>query len=133
MSAHRYEMTEFEADAWMRVIEKVPASRFLAFLSHHFAVSPYAPKVSDATKHLDLTVNPDIAFNRLVALVAAIGPYATPPLDDAILVATVHNLGGWVTVNEQLPDPREAFAVRAYRERFIACFNAAISQVRIEG
>lgn len=133
MSARRYEMTDFEADAWLRVIKAVPRQRFLNFLSYHFASSPFAPQVSDATKHLDLAANPDVSFNRLAALVASVGPYAVPQIEDPVLVATIQNLGGWATVNEQLPDPSQPLATKAYRERFNACFNAAITQVRIDG
>ena len=133
MSARRYEMTQFEADAWMRVIKAVPAERFLSFLSHHYATSPFAPQPSDATKHLDLAINPDVAFTRLGALVASVGPYALPPVDDPILVTAIQMLGGWTAVNEQMPDVTQTHAMRAYRERFDAAFNTAITKVRIEG
>lgn len=133
MSARRYEMTTFEADAWMRIIQAVPRANFLAFLSHHYATSPYAPQPSDATKHLDLSINPDVAFNRLAALVGSVGPYSVPQLDDPILVTAIQLLGGWSAVNEQLPDVSQTHAMRAYRERFDACFNTAITKVRIEG
>ena len=133
MSARRYEMTTFEADAWMRVIKAVPRANFLAFMSHHYATSPYAPQPSDATKHLDLSINPDVAFNRLAALVGSVGPYSAPQLEDPILVTAIQLLGGWSAVNEQLPDVSQSHAMRAYRERFDACFNTAITKVRIEG
>jgi hypothetical protein len=133
MSARRYEMTEFEADAWMAIIQVVPEERFVAFLKHHYTPSPFAPQPSDATKHLDLAINPEVAFIKLAALVASVGPYSVPKDLDPILLATIQALGGWVAVNEHLPDMNQAQAVKAYRTRFDACFNTAVTQVRIEG
>lgn len=133
MSARRYEMTSFEADIWIRIIESVSQERFLAFLQHHYMTSPFAPQPSDATRYLDVASNPDVAFARLQRLVSSVGPYQSPVDVDPVMTATIQNLGGWVTVNEQLPDPSDSYGVKAYRERFNAAFNSATAQVRIDG
>jgi hypothetical protein len=79
MAARRYEMTSFEAKAWTKVIDAVSHERFIAFLSHHYATSPYAPTPSDATRCLDLAVNPDISFGRLVGLIRQYGSRINRP------------------------------------------------------
>jgi hypothetical protein len=132
MGSYRYVMTPFESEAWTKIIDAVSADRFLAFISHHYATSTFAPKPSDATKYLDLMVNPDVAYAKLERLVQSTGPYVEPDLaGDPILIATILNMGGWVSVNEKMPDRSETFLVRQFRERFDACFTEALVQVRI--
>jgi hypothetical protein len=132
MGSYRYELTPFEAAAWKRVIDAVSEDRFLAFLTHHYSISSFAPKPSDATKFLDLSVNPDVAYTKLERLVAELGPYKEPSVDDdPILVTTVLMLGGWVSVNEKMPDRSQSYQVKEFRDRFDACFTQALVQVRI--
>jgi hypothetical protein len=133
MAARRYEMTAFEADAWLSVIEAVPQERFLAFLKHHYATSPFAPTPSDATKHLDLSINPEVAFEDLRRLVRELGPYRTPVNVTPLLAHTIEALGGWVQVNAIMPDITNKQELRAFRERFDSAFGTSIVKVRIEG
>lgn len=131
LSAYRYEATQFEAEVWLNIISAVPRDRFIAFLQHHYQTSPYAPKPADATKYLDTAINPDMAFQRLTMAVSSVGPWAVPDVDP-ILRQAIHLLGGWSAVNDQMPDVSEIHAMRGFRERFNACFNTAIAQIRIE-
>lgn len=131
MSSARYELTEFEAEVWVGIAQSVPCDQFLAFLKHHVLTSPYAPKPSDANQHFGSGTSPAAAFEQLRRLVRENGPWNVPELHDPVLVTTIQSMGGWIAVNEQLPDVSESHAVRAYRERFDACFNAAISQVNV--
>lgn len=131
MSASRYQMTDFEIELWMGIAKAVPKEQFMAFLRHHVLTSPYPPKPSDANQHFGSSKDPALAYETLRALVRENGPWNVPEQADAVMVATIQSLGGWIAVNEQLPDVRESHAVRAYRERFDACFNAAISQVSV--
>lgn len=132
-SAYRYEATEFEAGVWINIMKAVPEARFIAFLRHHYQVSPFAPKPADATKYLDTSINPEMSFQRLVSLVASVGPWADPKIEDPILLQTIHLMGGWSSVNEYMPDVGETRLMKAFRERFDACFNTAITHVRIDG
>jgi len=131
MSARRYEATAFEMDCWVAIIERVPERQFLAFLSHHYQTSPYAPQPSDATKFLDVAASPDAAFLILHQAVRTVGPYVVPNITEPVLVEAIHLFGGWASVNELMPAPSESFQMRSFRERFDACFNAAIAHVRI--
>ena len=74
MASYRYEMTPFEAKAWHSIIDAVAPERFLAFLTHHYQSSPFAPKPSDASKALDVSTDPAVGFSRLERLVIDIGP-----------------------------------------------------------
>ncbi len=132
MAARRYEMTPFEATAWTKIINAVEPKRFIAFVSHHYATSPYAPTPADATKFLDLGINPDVSFSRLERLVRQYGPYRAPPVSDPVLHVSIELLGGWSQVNEDLPDPRSAHDYKRFRERFDACFTEATVKVRID-
>lgn len=131
MAARRYEMTPFEATAWTRIINAVEPSRFIAFLGHHYTTSPYAPTPADATRFLDLGVNPDVSFGRLERLVKEYGPYRAPQGVEPVLQTAVELLGGWAQVNEDLPDPKAGFEHKRFRERFDACFTEATVKVRI--
>jgi hypothetical protein len=132
LSAYRYEVTDFEAGVWLNIIKAVPRDRFIAFLQHHYQTSPYAPKPADATKYLDTAINPDMAFQRLSLAVSSIGPWTDPKISEPILLQTIHLMGGWSAVNEQMPDVSKTHEMRAFRERFNACFNTALAQIRIE-
>lgn len=131
MAARRYEMTQFEATAWARIINSVDPSRFIAFLGHHYATSAYAPTPADATKFLDLGVNPDVSFGRLERLVKQYGPYRAPQALEPVLQVAIELMGGWAQVNEDLPDPKAAYEHKRFRERFDACFTEATVKVRI--
>jgi len=132
LSAYRYEATQFEAEVWLNIMTSVSRDRFIAFLQHHYQTSPYAPKPSDASKYLDTSINPDMAFQRLTLAVSSVGPWADPAIVDPILRQAIHLMGGWRAVNEQMPDISETHSMRAFRDRFNACFSTAIAQVRIE-
>ncbi len=131
MAARRYEMTPFEAAAWTKIIDAVEPSRFIAFLGHHYTTSPYAPTPADATKFLDLAVNPDVSFSRLERMVKERGPYKAPTEIDPVLHMAIELLGGWAQVNEELPDSRSTHDYKRFRERFDACFTEATVKVRI--
>jgi hypothetical protein len=133
MSACRYEMTAFESDVWTGLIEKTPRDRFLAFLQHHYSTSAFAPKPSDASKFLDRSLDPNLALLRLMDLVKELGPYQSPPVDDPVLVSAIHLMGGWIKVNEEMPDVSMDAQMRRFKERFLTCFEQAIVQVRING
>lgn len=131
MAARRYQLTDFEAVAWTKIINSVEPARFIAFLSHHYTTSPYAPTPSDATKFLDLAVNADVAFGRLERLIKECGPYQAPDASEPVLLTTIELLGGWASVNEELPDPKSTFEYKHFRERFDACFTEATVKMRI--
>lgn len=134
LSAWRYEATEIEAAAWRQIMIATPVDRFKAYLSQHLlAGNGFPPKPSDAARALQLVVDPDAAYVQLERLVREGGPYAEPAIDDAVMVQAILLMGGWVTLNEQMPDPQNTFAVKAFRERWTACFNQAVSAVRIRG
>jgi hypothetical protein len=132
MSARRYEMTDFEADVWLKLIDKIPAESFLAFLSHHFSTSPFAPQPADASKFLDTSLNPQTAYLELARMVREFGPYQEPPIQDPILVSAILLMGGWAKVNQDMPDLGD-FSAKAFKERFEASFSQAVVQVRIQG
>lgn len=132
MASYRYEMTAFEGKAWNAIITSVPEDRFLSFLSHFYATSTFPPRPSDASSFLDLSINPDVACTKLERLIQELGPYQEPALDDdPILVTTILNMGGWVAVNERMPDRSLTHEVRQFRDRFNANFTQALVQVRI--
>lgn len=131
MSAKRYEVTPFEADIWNGIIDSVSEARFMAFLKHHYLTSPFAPQPSDATKFLDTSANSKMALINLQALVKDLGPWREPNTSDPILIGTINLLGGWAKVNEDMPNPN-SLDFKRFSERFDACFNQSVVDVRIE-
>jgi hypothetical protein len=130
----RYEATAMEGAAWRQIMAAAPVARFRAFLQQHvMAGSGFPPKPSEAAKALQLVVDPESAYAMLERLVRETGPYKEPQLDDPVMVQAILYMGGWVTLNEQMPDPQNGFAVKSFRERWDACFTQAVSAVRING
>jgi hypothetical protein len=132
MGMYRYEASPFEGQVWQRIMCSVPPERFLRFLQQYVATSNgFPPKPNDATKALELAIDPEGAYAQVERLVREYGPYTEPPINDPVLITTVLYMGGWVTLNEQMPDPSAGFAVKNFRDRFNAAFTQAVNAVRI--
>lgn len=134
LGMYRHQVTAFEANAWKAIMCAVSEETFMAYLqSHVFGGSAFAPKPSEATRALGLILDPESAYAYVERLVRELGPYVEPAISDPVLVQTILYMGGWVTLNEQMPDPTNGFAVKNFRDRFDACFNQASNAVRIRG
>lgn len=133
--SRRYELTEFEARAWLGFLRSVPKAPFLAFLMHHVMHSNFAPTIAEASKAMGLTDIGDNSWGKLVLLVSSHGPYTVPSEfeNDPVLRQTVLNLGGWQKVNETMPDAQQTYQVKEFRDRFNGAFNSAVAQVRMQG
>lgn len=134
MGMYNHSMTGFEAQIWATVIDKVTPSAFQAFLQQHILTSKFAPKPADAAAALALGgADPQQAYALLERHVSKCGPYATPGITDPVLIATVHQLGGWAAVNEQMPSFKDTFALKAFKDRFESAFRLASHEVCIQG
>lgn len=137
MAARRHSLTPLEARVWQQIMSSVPAEKFLAFLTQHFLTSSFAPTPADAMKMLDVAgTDPRVTFDRLTELVRRVGPYGIPEIADPVFVTAIEIMGGWVAVNNELPDRRNpdvsSYDVKAYFDRYTAAFNQAIARVRVE-
>jgi hypothetical protein len=134
MGMYGHSMTGFEAQIWATIIDRVKPSAFQAFLQQHVLTSKFAPKPADAAAALALGgADSQQAYALLERYVAKCGPYASPDIADPVLVATIHQLGGWATVNEQMPSFNDTFALKAFKDRFESAFRLASHEVCIQG
>lgn len=123
---YKYQVTDFEASLWSRLIDEYGDEAVKAFLQAHVCASNFAPRIADAQKLLSPERgNEEAAFLRLMQEVKRSGPYADPAFADPALAAAVVHMGGWATVNEQLPDPHARFDFDAYQKRFQAAYQLA--------
>jgi hypothetical protein len=132
---YRYVVTDFEASIWNKLISEYGDHAVVAFLQEHVRTSTFAPKISDAQRLLSpVGGNEEAAFLRLTEEVRRRGPYGNPRFeeDPAIAVAVSH-LGGWATLNAEMPDPGARFDYEAYQRRFAAAYQLARSQQMVLG
>jgi hypothetical protein len=132
---YKYVVTDFEASIWTRLISEYGDHAVVAFLQEHVRTSTFAPKISDAQRLLSpVGGNEEAAFLRLTEEVRRRGPYGNPRFeeDPAIAVAVSH-LGGWATLNAEMPDPGARFDYEAYQRRFAAAYQLARSQQVVTG
>lgn len=131
----KYEVTDFEAAMWTRLIAEHGDQAVVAFLQEHVRTSTFAPKIADAQRMLSpIGGNDEAAFLRLIAEVRRTGPYVAPAFeDDPAIAAAVTHLGGWSTLNAELPDPSARFDYEAYQRRFAAAYQLARSQQTVMG
>lgn len=127
-------MTVFEASTWAAIIDGTTVDAFRRFLQRHVLTAKFAPRPSDAASALGLGgADAEQAYALLERDIRKFGPYRQPEISDPVLVSAIQQLGGWAAVNEQLPDIRESFATKAFRDRFDAAYRLAGVEVCIQG
>ena len=123
---YRHEPTLFEVGSWDRLINEFGDEAVSRFLFRHMERSSFMPKVNEALELLDPHRGSDMQLlERLRDLVCIYGPYKTPVLADKSMALAISKLGGWVKVNEDLPDPSNDFLYSAYFKRFQAARREA--------
>lgn len=134
MALYNKEMTDFEIMLWTKIIADHGDAPVIRVLLKHCEKSVFAPKPADALAVLcPGNENPMVALEELVRVARKTGPYEDPDFKDRALASTVLLLGGWVTVNEQLPDPTDRFAYEAYYKRFDALYKQAQADLMTNG
>lgn len=124
MGIYGRSMTELEGNLWKRIIANFGDEAVKRFLSKHLETSVFAPKPADAVAALRPGQGSAVAaFEELLRKVIAIGPYRSPKFDDPAIGGAVMLLGGWVAVNEQMPDPMNRRDYEAYFTRFEALYQ----------
>lgn len=122
-------LTALEAQLWTMEIARLGPDRLLSFAAFWMggdAGVQRAPKVQDFRRYLDPGhLDDGLAWERLVSLVAGVGPYADPPNEDPRLLMAIQKLGGWVQVCLSMPDGADDYKLRQYRERFKGAWNSA--------
>ena len=133
---YKHGFTKFETMLWSNIMRITPRRKFEGFLQV-YVLSPDAqygaPKPHHAAKFLGMVLDVDSAYVQLEEAVRRFGPYQTPAISDPVLIAAVHNMGGWARVNELMPDSKSAFDVKEFKARFQGALNQAVNQVRIDG
>ncbi len=134
MAKHKF--TDLERELWERLIETYGGQAILAFLADYaLNGSGFAPRPSDAQKMLNPgNGDSQVAFSMLVQAVKTVGSWETPTVlnDNPVLVAAVHQLGGWAHICNTLPDPiGNRYEFEGFQKQFDAAFRLASSRVKI--
>lgn len=133
MSYYKHEMTGLEVAAWWRLLDEFGDNAIVAFVQMHMQISTFRPVLAEALKFLDPSSrNPTAAYEELARTVRSCGPYQAPVFNDAAMARAVVLLGGWLTVNQQMPAQDGNFESSAYMKRFDAMYAQAISDVMLK-
>ena len=129
MAMYSREMSDFEMNLWLRMITDFGDAAVVNFLARHVEISVFAPKPAEMMKALmpgrDCAEG---AMAELVRAVALFGPYSSPRFSDPVLPAAVLLMGGWVKVNETLPDAANRYEYDGFQKRFEICYRHALSK-----
>lgn len=130
MGIYRYDATALEARLWLQLIEDFGDAAVIAFLIRHVESSVFAPKPSEARTALCPAHNNAMAaFEELARAVSKFGPYVSPKFEDPAIAGAVILMGGWIKVNETMPDPSSRFDFEAYFKRFDVVYKQSHSNI----
>lgn len=133
MGLYGREMTGLEATLWKAMIRDFGDEAVIRFLIRHSETSVFAPKPSEANMALcPGRDNAAYAFEEVLRKVASCGPYISPKFEDATISNAIHLMGGWVKVNEQLPDPSNRFDFESFSKRFLILYQQSCAN-RLRG
>jgi len=114
-------MQPIEVEMWKKAVNDVGPEKALSFIYFWMGGEGGrgAPRISDLHKYANPAyLNEQMAFDRLVELVATCGPWVTPPHQDCKMNAVIAALGGWVVCCETMPSEHEKFKFNEFKERF---------------
>ena len=133
MAYYKHSMTGMEANGWVRIIQEFGDVAVMSFLQSHMEASEFAPKFAAALKlFAPGRKNSVAAYEELSRAVRECGPYAAPKFEDPALPRAVKLMGGWLSVNEQLPAEAGSFEGSAFIKRFDAMYAQACSDVLLQ-
>lgn len=113
------ELTDLETTIWNGMIKNFGDEPVIKFLIRHAETSVFAPKPAEALKMLRPGANNALAaYEELTRAVGSCGPYASPTFEDSVIAGAVVLMGGWIKVNETMPDPTNRFDSEAFFKRF---------------
>ena len=131
---YKYDLSEFEAILWTNQIFKSyePEAVMRALLAHMEGPAPdsnFMPKYG-VIKH---KLEPTRGIEDIVAAVRGGSPYVAPAIKDPVLIQAIQQMGGWVKVCAEMPDPREKpIDFGQYIKRFDAAVTAAVSKIGVQ-
>lgn len=132
MGYYKHAATEFEANLWQGLVDDLGDEAVTSYLLSHIKRSPFSPKVNEVIDALRPGyMSEQAAMEELLRAVARFGPYTAPTFQDPALVETVHLLGGWVVVNEQVPSAEARWDYEAYLKRFVPAYKTACANLAL--
>jgi hypothetical protein len=132
MGLYGKDMGSFEAGVWVKIIREFGDDAVIQFLSRHAQTSVFAPKPADIMQALmPGRATAQAALEELIRAVNHYGPYRSPKLRDRALAEAILILGGWVRVNELLPDPVNRFEFDDFSKRFDLCYRQACARLMV--
>jgi hypothetical protein len=130
---YKHKVTPFEATLWNRLIEEFGDAPIERFLSAHVQRSSFAPRVNEAMALLRPGAGDSMgAMLALQQAVSRIGPYNAPDFKDPAIALAVEDLGGWVSVNTQMPSEQDRFGFDAFFKKFDVAYRGATSRLAFQ-
>jgi len=132
---YKYELTDTESMLWeMEIFSRYPDETVMRALKAHMesgsADAKFMPRYGVIKRMLEPTGN----FLQIVQAVKNVGPYGIPDIDDPVLIAAIHQMGGWVAVCTEMPDARERpIDFDRYLKRFDVALAAGQTEVSVRG
>jgi len=135
INIYKYDLSDAEAVLWEHeVFSRYPEEQIMRALKAHMESgkpdAKFMPRYGEIKKMLE----PTGGFAQVVQAVRDAGPYAQPDISDPVLLAAIHQMGGWATVCAELPDGREnPIEFDRYMKRFDVALAFARTAIRVQG
>ena len=124
MALYKTELTSLERDIWISMIDEFGHSSIIKFLTVHIQTSQFSPKPADCIRALKPGMGTsEAAMDELVKAVIKYGPYRIPRFADVSLGPAIEAMGGWLKVNETLPEPSNRMEFEAFFKRFDVAYR----------
>lgn len=120
---YRVELTEFQAKAWLRVLDGFDVEQVTKAFDAHLVdpqAGQYPPKPADVIRqmHGTQTDRAALAWSKVLSAIQRVGGYSTVVFDEGVIHAAIDDLGGWPAVCatriDELPFIERRFG-QAYR------------------
>jgi len=132
---YKYELTDTESMLWeMEIFSRYPDEVIMRALKMHMESGSTDAKFMPRYGMIKRMLEPTGNFLQIAQAVKAVGPYGIPDIQDPVLLAAIHQMGGWVAVCAEMPDARERpIDFDRYLKRFDVALAAAQTEVAVRG
>lgn len=132
---YNYNLSDFEAMMWAaQVFDVYPPDVVMRALIAHMESGTQDANFMPRYGAIKAKLEPVRGFKELEQAVRLTGPYSTPKIKDPILLAAIEQLGGWVRVCTEMPDPiARPIDFERYVKRAETALQLAKTQVQVQG
>lgn len=130
-----YTLSRLEAAMWtLQVLHVYSDEQIIRACIAHMESPPPASNFMPKYGAIKSLIAPPPSFLHLERAVRQYGPYATPAIDDPVIVEAINQLGGWERVCAEMPDSStQTIDFNQYMRRAETALVAARRRVSVEG